>query len=196
MNIWKYKLFEEMSRADLYHAIKPEYAVDALKNNRLPCHSIQRSWEGGIRLKDDHPDYNSSDYLRGISLTRDIKYAKNWQIVVFIFDQEKLKTKWKIIPYNWGYSIGRGYRQGMNAKREREEFLITGLTKGPLDGQEFLNAVETPEGNIEPLNRYLKGFIIEPDYMKDEYYKFLSEHPLYMGTYERDRKKFKLGKKK
>jgi hypothetical protein len=196
MNILGYKLFEEQSRADLYHAIKPEYAINSLNTNKLDCYSIQRTWPNGIRLKDDHPEYENSDYLRGLSLTRDIDYAKNWQSIVFVFDQEKLKTKWKLLPYNWGYSIGGDYKQGIRAKREKEEFLITGFSKGPLKREKFLKEIQTPQGEIAPLDKYLKGFLINPEYMKDENYEFFTNHKLFGGFFERESNKFKLGKKK
>jgi hypothetical protein len=184
MNIFKYLIFEEASRADLYHAIKPEYAITSLENNKLDCHSTQRTWPGGIRMKDDQPGYNDSDWMRGLSLTRDIKYAQGWGGVVFIFDQVKLKTKYKIVPFNWGYLIGRGYKQGSNAKREREEFLITGVEKGPLNHNEFMKMLSKPMGSIEPLDKYLKGFSINPKYMDKSNYERLTEHPLFTGFFD------------
>ncbi len=185
MNILKYAIFEEASRADLYHAIKPEFAIPALKTNKLDCYSFQRSWPGGIRMKDDQPGYDESDWMRGLSLTRDVQFAKNWGGVVFVFDQEKLKTKYKIVPFNWGFSIGNGYEQGMRAKREREEFLITGLLKGPVSNRDFLKAREKPDGKIEPLDKYLKGILVDPEFMKDDLREYLTEHPLFTGFYDR-----------
>ncbi len=150
-------LSEEYSRANLYHAIEIDRAKTALETNKLDCYSFQRIWPGWKRLKDDHPDYFKSQFLRGISLTRDFDYAKNWNSVVFEFDQEKLRSKWKISPYNWGYSIGRGYRQGIRAKREREEFLITGLTDRDPRDKDFRglgneSPLTKPVGSIRPLD--------------------------------------------
>ena len=176
---------EEVSRADLYHALEAKYAINALELNRLDCYGFQRTWPGGKRLKDDMPGYDDSWWMRGISLTRDVEYAKKWQSVVFIFDQDKLKQKYKIVPYNWGYSIGRGYEQGMNMKREREEFLITKVIKHSLKGRKFLNEREKSGGSIEPLDIYLKGFLINPKYMKDDHYNYLTQHELFAGFYER-----------
>ena len=178
------KFYEELSRAPLYHAIKFERAKLALDKNKLDCYSFQRIWPEGKRLKDDHPDYYKSQYLRGISLTRDFNYAKSWNDIVFEFDQDKLKNKFKITPYNWGYSIGKGYKQGSNSKREREEFLITGITQE-------LN-INEPVGSIEPLDRYLTGFWIDDFLTTLSGYDDIEElmnQPLFSGFY-RERKSF------
>ena len=59
----------------LYHAIKSENAIKALEDNSLGGYSIQRTWEGGKRLKDDQPGYYESDFMRGVSTSRDIDYC-------------------------------------------------------------------------------------------------------------------------
>lgn len=158
--------------APLYHAITHERAIIALTENKLGGYSIQRYWRDGRRRKDDEEGYESGLWMRGISLTRDVDFAKSWNDVIFVFDQEKLKTKYKLLPYNWGYSIGGGYIQGSKAKREREEFLITGISSelNPKTGkhykqkyrryQEFDKMYKTPNGYIEPLDKYLIGFFI------------------------------------
>lgn len=178
--IFNYEIFvEEMSMAPLYHAIEFKKGEKAIRSNKLDCYSFQRIWDEGKRLKDDDPEYYKSKYLRGISLSRDIEYAKGWNNIVFEFDQSKLKTKWKIIPYNWGYSIGGGYRQKERAKREREEFLITGITK-EID-------IEKPFGSIQPLDKYLTGFWIDSFIKGLNGYdtRYLENHELFKGFFNR-----------
>lgn len=176
---------EEASRAPLYHAIKFDRAKKALQENKLDCYSFQRIWPEGKRLKDDQPGYYNSQYLRGISLTRDFEYAKSWNDIVFEFDQEKLKQKWRIVPYNWGYSIGGEYKQGVRMKREREEFLITGITKEKLN-------LKNPVGSIYPLDKYLNGFWIDSFLTTlnshDDGIEKLMNHPLFCGFFNRERK--------
>lgn len=176
------ELFENYnsSRSYLYHAITEKYAKIALASDALACHGFQRTWPGGKRLKDDHPDYNDSWWMRGISLTRDINYAKGWNPVIFVFDQEQLTTKWKIVPYNWGYSIGGTYKQEGRQKREREEFLITKVIKKALPYKEFMAERDKPAGFIKPLSKYLVGFYIKDKYFDD--IDFFMSHPLYMGN--------------
>jgi hypothetical protein len=161
-----------------------------LENNSLGGYSFQRTWAGGKRLKDDMPGYNESDYLRGISATRDPEYANNWNDVIFVFDLDKIKTKYKIVPYNWGYSIGGGYRQDYRSKREKEEFIATGYNKGFEDdknNEKFIKMISKPNGYIEPLNKYLIGFYISNHigkYMNEEFREYLINHKKYLGMYK------------
>ena len=151
--------FEKYSHANLYHGIKTEYAINALEKNALDAYSIQRYWADGKRKKDNEPGYKDSYFYRGISLTRDKQYANSWESVIFEFDQQKLKQKYKIIPYNWGYSIGVNFNQ--NIKREKEEFLIVSKTeKSYPNSKDFLKMLETPGGTIKPLDKYLTGIYI------------------------------------
>lgn len=176
----------------IFHAIKHENAVPALLENKLGGYSIQRTWEGGKRLKDDMPGYEESNYLRGISATRDINYANSWNDVIFVFDLNKIKTKYKVVPYNWGYSIGKGYRQDSRAKREREEFIITGFSDSikeedrETNFKKFKNMISKPEGYIEPLDKYLIGFYISNrlgEYMDKNLKSYLTNHKKYLGVY-------------
>lgn len=185
-------IIDKFSVAPLYHAIKSDRAIIALEENKLGGYSIQRIWDGGKRLKDDQPGYNDSDFMRGISTSRDIDYCARWNDIIFIFDQNKLKTKYKVTPYNWGYSIGRGYIQGSRMKREREEFVITGFSKGSKedDDFEFMEMVKNPEGYIVPLDKYLIGFFISGMFEKyhdnDKSIKFFKSHKKYLGVYNTD----------
>jgi len=183
------KILESYSRSNLYHAIKTEYALTALDKNKLAAHSIQRYWPDGKRRKDDEEGYDESYFLRGLSLTRDKKYAANWNNIIFEFDQEKLKNKYKIIPYNWGFSIGGGYKK-QNHKREKEEFLIVSKEESSFNNKEFLNMIKKPGGYIYPLDKYLVGIYISKnsydiytDKNTKQYEPFerIKEHKLYKG---------------
>ena len=188
---WSVFITEGYSRAPLYHSLKYEYVMTALKNDRLACHSSQRIWPGGKRLKDDEPGYEDSWYLRGLSLTRDKYYAQGWNSVVFEFDQEKLSDRYKLLPYNWGYHIGGGYRQDLRAKREREEFLIMKIVKEPKGADEFIDMQLEPAAYLKPRSHYLIGFTIE-DFVFDkllnkEQKEYFSSHPLFRGVFTRKR---------
>jgi len=108
--------------APLYHGVSAYYAIEQLQKNRIEGRTTQRFWPDGRRLKDNHPDYNDSFWLKGISLTRSLAYAQHMGGVVYVLDQAKLTQRYKIIPHNWGYSIP----QGNHHKREQEEFLVLG----------------------------------------------------------------------
>jgi len=185
-------IIDKFSVAPLYHAIKSDRAIKALEENKLGGYSIQRTWEGGKRLKDDQPGYEESNFMRGISTSRDIDYCARWNDIIFIFDQDKLKTKYKVVPYNWGYSIGRGYKQGSRMKREREEFVMTGFSEGKMKDDDegnskFMEMIKKPEGYIEPLDKYLIGFFISErveKYIDEKDKEILKSHKKYLGVYE------------
>ena len=201
---------KELGIAPLYHAIKSENALKALKEEKLGGFSIQREWAGGKRYKDDQPEYDTSSFMRGISTSRDIEYCAKWNDIIFVFDQDALKTKYKIVPYNWGYSIGRGYIQGARMKREKEEFVITGHSNSYMinsenedenddkNSERFKKMISEPEGYIEPLNKYLLGFFISENFEKytDEKDKeYFKSHPKYLGIYENQKEKKSFFKK-
>lgn len=184
------QIINENNRASLYHGLKNEYALKAIDNNKLDAYTFQRFWADGKRRKDDDPEYAKSYYYRGLSLTRDINYAANWNNVIFEFDQNILKTKYKLIPYNWGYSIGGGYKQGANVKREREEFLIVSYVKKVLTNQQIIKMLETPGGAVEPLDKFLSGIYISKrsyDIYTDndnkiyEPFEKIKQHPKFKG---------------
>ena len=189
-DILKEITLEEQSRANLFHGLKQDYAIQALSKNKLDAYTFQRFWPDGKRRKDDDPEYENSYYYRGLSLTRDPRYASNWSDVVFEFNQDALKTKYKIIPYNWGYSIGKGYEQGSRVKREREEFLIVSTIDHPLTNTQLVNVLKTPGGAIEPLNKFLEGIYLSKNtyniftdngIKKYEPFEKIKENPLYKG---------------
>lgn len=177
----------EDSRAHLYHAVQATYAIDALNKNFLDAYTFQRYWPDGKRRKDDDPDYYKSFYYRGVSLTRDIEYALRWNDIVFEFDQNALKTKYKLIPYNWGYSIGKGYKQGPRSKKEREEFLIVSKIEKSLTNQQLVDVLKTPGGRIQPLDKFLVGFYISKRFYEifggdsNDTIKILKDNPKYLG---------------
>jgi hypothetical protein len=159
INEWKKDL--NSNYGNLYHGINMKYVKNILENNKMPYHTVQRYWPDGkhnARKKDDMEGYNESHYYAGLSLTRDIDYAKNWSDVIFVFDKNSLINKYKLLPINWGHSIGNGYKQ-KDIKREREEFLICKKLK-PMSNKELANNRNTPYGYIENISKYLKGFYL------------------------------------
>lgn len=202
------KMISNFNCPVLYHGIKSDNAIMALTENKLGGYSFQRIWENGKRLKDDHPNYEDSGFYRGISTTRDVEYANKWNEIIFVFNKDMLKTKYKIVPYNWGYSIGKGYKQGARMKKEREEFVITGYSDritynrngqsvfydDDKDYKTIIDMKETPQGYIEPLDKYLLGFFIGErylEYQKEENKQYLMSHNKYLGIYNDDKENTK-----
>lgn len=117
------ELINEGRDAPLYHGVSYDHAIDQLKNNRIEGRTTQRFWPDGRRLKDTHPEYEDSFWLKGVSLTRDVNYAKHWADIIYVIDQRKLSQRYKIIPFNWGYA---SRARQVDPKREREEFVVLG----------------------------------------------------------------------
>jgi translation initiation factor IF-1 len=103
----------------VYHGMKIPFAMQALRADKLEGRTIQRYWPDGKRMKDNQPGYDESFWLKGFSTTRDIKYAQTWGEVVLELDKNKIAQRFKIIPFNWGYSIPADNHH----KKEREEFI-------------------------------------------------------------------------
>lgn len=119
----RYQNLLEGRDAPLYHGVRFDYAIEQLQKNRIEGRTSQRFWPDGRRLKDNHPEYEDSFWLKGVSLTRDIKYAQHMGDIVYVIDQRRLSQRYKIIPFNWGYS---GKHRQVDPKREREEFVVLG----------------------------------------------------------------------
>lgn len=189
----------ESSRAPLYHGIQLKYAVQALTANELLGTTTQRWWPDGKRRKDNEPDYQDSYWMKGLSLTRDRDYAMGWGDVVFILDQDLLSRKFKIIPFNWMFSIPNS----SSRKKEREEFLVTKMTPDTymreLDQDDIEAGVKpiidmdkftAPGGKVANLSMYLKGIMISDDAV-DAYgadspmVKTIMTHPKFISQFNK-----------
>lgn len=192
----------------LFHGYKElKYFCQAMNENRMAGSSVQRYWDDGKRRKDDDPEYRGSKWMKGLSLTRDIRYAMGWGRVVIALDADALRKRHRIIPYNWGYSIPNNPVH----KREREEFLVTHMG-GTYTQEEDPTRMDTktfmqPEGEVKNLSSILKGIWVEDCVvvddptdrytMTDYYQRMLSEggyplekilsHPAFRGYYNSKR---------
>lgn len=188
------EMLTESAMAPLYHGYNDiANAVMALKNNEMLATTPQRFWAKGARYPDNHPEYRKSFWMKGISTTRDLRYAMGWGNVVFVLDQAKIKMKYKIMPLHWGNS------PRSHIKREKEEFIIRKDTYDqyikPLEDGEWVDPnrenidftrFKAPEGSIKPLRSFLKGIYLEQTYKKynSENIKMITDHPLFIGFYD------------
>ena len=183
----------ESARSPLYHGYnQPDHALEAIKNNEMAATTAQRFWHDGKRRKDNDPEYEKSFWMKGVSLSRDIKFALHWGSIVFVLDQDKLQQNYKIIPFHWGYSNP----SGSHHKREREEFVVRKSTwdnyydSDEDDEEKFFNwnRFKSAEGSIKPLDRYLIGIYVE-DCLRDRpsfkpIVDQLTKHPKFIGFYD------------
>ncbi len=112
-------------RAPLYHAISFEHFVDVMRNDALRGHSTHRlhsngtvPWPNPFHSENRFPPaYLDSDWYYGICLTRDERFALSWNDLVLELDQDQLRTRHRVVPYNW---------METRVKAEAEEYLVTG----------------------------------------------------------------------
>ena len=153
-----YDLFESVRPAVLSHGTGPDEAVQIIFQNVLLGHTAHMA-QAHVKARAKHID--KFDDIYGVSLTRDVNFARKWtsgEGVVLQFDGNLLKRDFRIIPFDF-------YQN----RRESEEFLI---------------------GNLKPVNRYLVGIAIseetartceERDEDYDEDYRMYTQlltHPL------------------
>lgn len=187
-----HEIITEGRDAILWHGYsglqKVRHAEQALAKNEMAATSTQRWWPDGRRRKENDPDYRDSYWMKGVSLSRDPKYAMGWGNVVFALDQRKIAQRYKIIPFNWGYSIPSGNHH----KREREEFVAVKRDADTYNRpEEDGGGFDTPrfmadEGYaLKPLSAYLLGIYVSvylATEMPDTVTTFIA-HPLFRGYY-------------
>ena len=151
----------------LFHALKFEYALNALRDDKIQGRTTQRYWKDGLRRKDNDPQYEDSFWMKGFSCTRDFEFAKNWGAIVFVFDKDKIKESKKIVPYAWNYMRKHCTP---DHKKEREEFVILKKLEStlknkenPIFAQELKEAL-AHEDSSEDYQCYLQDLLKRADY--------------------------------
>ena len=120
-------LTEAVNQHSLYHGCDLAYAVSMMIDNAMRGETIA--------------NINGKKY-QGNSLTRSLQFAKDWQEerwdgygdelnkfwVVLEFNKERLKTKYKILPYNyWEDYFGKDYEHTIDRNgygNQYEEFVV------------------------------------------------------------------------
>ncbi len=108
------------NRSVLYHGSPFYVALNALRNGGFVGHT---TFQRFFHLVDGHKkqsfDYDFVNHL-GLCLTRDVEIMKKFGDVLFIFDRDKIKQRFKIWPRNWLGDEIQTKRKG----NEREEFVV------------------------------------------------------------------------
>ncbi len=123
------ELFEKYEPV-IYHALRAEYAIKALEDNCLYATT-------------HHGNY------KGISFTRDFRFAIRWHDVIFTINRSKLTNNTKLVPRAWKHLPDD------NKKREREEFAI--IRKNVDDYIDARGYLGNGDDKLENLDRYLTG---------------------------------------
>lgn len=146
------ELFEAIRPAYLYHSTTIKHASSIILGDEIKAmtaHTIDAFDIGKKYAMDKY-----KDTILGISLTRSLPFARSWDDVVFVLNQEKLRQKYKMIEIDYNEE-----RWNTHAHGEAEEFLI---------------------GSIKPLSKYLIKILISDDnynYAKNSIYKSILKHP-------------------
>lgn len=104
----------------LFHGVEVNRAKDILNRGSILGYTTQRYWKDGKRFKDNHPEYENSFWMKGISMSRDLEYSLSWAGVLLIFDKNLIKQKHEVSPYSWNYQLDNPSA----AKKEREDFVV------------------------------------------------------------------------
>lgn len=108
---------EEGRDAPLYHGTHPSAILHILDHGFKPMTTHHNE---KLLLSPKPKSIEDRKESKGISLTRSLKFAKSWGIVVFEFDQRQLSQKYKIIPVNYWPN-----KPKTHDTYEYEEFLVT-----------------------------------------------------------------------
>lgn len=107
----------------LWHGTTVENAKKVFNQGAFKAFTSQRFWDNGIFLKEDHPDYEKSNFKYGWCMSRDINVSKSFGEVLFAFEKKHLQTRFKVKPYAWNFCL---VKDNAHAKQEREEFIMSG----------------------------------------------------------------------
>lgn len=164
---------EESRAAPLYHGTSIMNVRSILMGNSLISNTVH--YDNTKMFKDKHLSkldvFHFKDKgVKGVSLTRSFRTARQFGPVVFELDQQKLIQKYKIYPVNfWNleYSTTMGdstgvARQPDNSNNEYEEFLV---------------------GVIKPLDHYITAIWVNEDIIPSS----IKDHPK-LRTYPGDQR--------
>lgn len=160
----------ESKSADLYHATKINFYEDQLKGDYITASVIHRWWKDGSRHDrrnpdgshnvgsedDKNPKWKDHVWIKGISLTRDVNFAKKWGGIIFVLDQQKLDARYKFLPMRWS-SMHRN---------ESEEFLWMHTSDISGDGPEPIRYAEDGKIKLTNLHKYVKKILVKKDFFK------------------------------
>lgn len=167
------EIITEGRDALLYHGYgNPKHAAMALTSGKMAATSTQRFWADGRRRTEDEPDYKQSYWMKGVSFTRNMRFAMAWGWVVIAVNQARLTQRTKVIPFSWAYHMANdGHNH--NFRKEGEEFAIVKATpddytfppgheaEGDFDTNRFTSK-DGAEGYI-PLTPILEGIWLHAD---------------------------------
>ena len=150
-----YELLNEAREADLYHSTNLFSLINILDKNKILAYTSSK--------------INGAEKF-GVSLTRDLEFAKNWRMnyqlgdgsVILIIDQEKLHRDFgkKLRPVDYYQTTpGRGFTQPN--RKEKSNRKMPDNSQIQFEAEEFLMS------ELKPLKKYLKGIYLSKTALAD-----------------------------
>lgn len=145
--------------AHLYHATSFRGAKHIILDNKIGEYTEQEI---------------AGRMIKGVSLTRDIRFAHRWDNVVLQIDQARLAQDKKIMPIDYhGMSLLKTRRQGNSA--EAEEFVIGPIS--PLD--RYLTAVMVRAAALDQTELAAGNIVMKLNaYADNQTFAAIAKHPL------------------
>jgi len=169
------ELFEDVSSSKLYHATKLQYCKDQLQHDRVMAAMIHRFWKDGKRRERGDPGYDDHVWIKGLSLSRNLRFCLKWGILVFELDRELLKRKYKLLPITW-FSQNTADPKGTYRRRESEEYLWIDTSNISGDGPEPVKYADK-EVFIDGWHKYCTKIYVSSFYLENRtvhyYHEFL-----------------------
>lgn len=114
--------------------------------------------DGMVRGRSSHVINGKT--TEGLCLTRSFRFAKSYGIVVFGFDFQQIRTRFRVVPMA-DLRMPERHPHG-DYRREAEEFVVA---------------------DHLPLDPYLRAIWIDRKYYQDEEFYDVIRHPLFEGTF-------------
>lgn len=116
----------------VWHGMYKEKFDKLVENDfNMQAYTTQRYWEDGKLRKDNAPDYNTSFWYHGWSISRSKAVSAAFGEILWAMDLNEIKKEFKTIPISWNFTIRNLKNQ--DHKREQEEFVIAHKGKYSLD---------------------------------------------------------------
>ncbi len=174
------QLDEAVGQALLYHGTDPQNAESILHTNTLEAYTEHNTGHlvpntrgpGMMRydlgFKDTETHGYRNDQVRGVSFTRDVRFARKWKSgegIVFVFDRTKITQRHRLVKVDY-YGASNGHAPGSEA----EEFLPGKL----INVDNYLVGIEMTQKTFDDLTEQDDNF--PEDY--DKPFLTLLRHPL------------------
>lgn len=153
----------ESNQQSLFHATKWEYYKDQLEHDMLTAAMIHRYWKDGRRHDRGQPNWEDHVWIKGLSLSRDIRFCLKWGNPIFELDKSLITTKYKILPVTW---FSSSINKSGSIRRESEEFLWMETSDLTGDGVEIVKYADNDKLKFKPLHKYCKSVIISEFFFK------------------------------